>query len=356
MLSAVLLISAYAFLFSLPDAVGVQSHALPSKARVEVVVDTSAAAKTAAAKEEKRRSDDEKSGSDEERHTTLDQNNKGAAGEPKLDAKTLTERLAEMKKNRPPRTVNHNKPKRKPRPYKPPTPAPPKWNVGYVISLTGCPKGTDDPLIDGAAVLKHSIHLNSHANPESGSRYGYKMYAIVHPDAIDCAGPLFDIGYDLLIRDVPVPVDEIKGDFLRTKVVDNGCCGEKEYIKLHAYTILKHPVVVHLDLDTIVMKPMDDLFDVILSDLNEEPNAPKEIEKRLSIMFDKPLPPKVDAFFTQITTWSRPGRSMWAFRVASSSFVLEWSHSTNMKRLYGRATLWKARDGAASASDPSMVA
>ena len=284
-LSAILLFSAYAFLFSLPDA-------LPSEAEVEVAVDKSAAATAPTIDAEQR------SGAD-----------KGGPGK----VANGKERLAEMKMNRPPRTKtvvtnNNNTPKLRPRPHEPLTATPPKSDVGYVVSLTGCPKGADDPLVDGAAVLKHSIHMNSHANPDSGSRYGYKMYSIVHPDAIDCAGPLADIGYELLIRDVPVPVDEIQGNFLRTKVVDNGCCGEKEYIKLHAYTILEHPVVVHLDLDTIVMKPMDDLFDVILRDLDEQPNALEDIEKRLPIMFDKTLPPKVDAFFTRDYNMVKAGK------------------------------------------------
>ena len=134
--------------------------------------------------------------------------------------------------------------------------------VAYAVSLTGCPK--DDPLTDGGAVLKHSIHLRSASNPASGSRYGYRMYAIVHPAAMACASQLEDVGYELLVRDVPVPVNEIRGDFLRTKVVVNGCCGEKEYIKLHAYTLVDHPIVVHLDLDTIILRPMDDLFDAML--------------------------------------------------------------------------------------------
>jgi len=142
-------------------------------------------------------------------------------------------------------------------------------------------------------------------NPASGSRYGYKMYAIVHPDATDCAQQLAAVGYELLVRDVPVPVDEIRGDFLRTKVVVNGCCGEKEYVKLHAYTLLDHPVVVHLDLDTIVLRPMDGLFDAMLNDDN---SAAANDMNKLPIMFDKPLPPRVDAYFTRDYNMVKAGK------------------------------------------------
>lgn len=136
--------------------------------------------------------------------------------------------------------------------------------VGYAVSLTGCPGPGGDSLADGAAVLRHSIHLSSAAHPPSGSRYGYRMYAIVHPDAKDCMAEVERAGYEVLIRDVPVPVAEIGGKFLREKVGSNGCCGEREYVKLHAYTLVRHPVVVHLDLDTVVLRPMDALFDAML--------------------------------------------------------------------------------------------
>ena len=39
--------------------------------------------------------------------------------------------------------------------------------------------------------------------------------------------------------------------------------GEKEYLKLYSYLLLDYPVVVHLDLDTLVLKPMDDVFDIM---------------------------------------------------------------------------------------------
>jgi hypothetical protein len=72
--------------------------------------------------------------------------------------------------------------------------------------------------VDGAAVLKHSIHLSS---IHGSGRYDYKMYAIVHPEAMSCAAPLADIGYTLLTRDTPVAVEEIQGEFLRGRIVNN---------------------------------------------------------------------------------------------------------------------------------------
>ena len=134
--------------------------------------------------------------------------------------------------------------------------------IAYAISLTSCSETPS--LVDGAAILAHSIHLSSIQNPKSKSKYDYKMYAIIHQNAISCQPTLEKLGYTPLIVDVPVPVKDIEGDFLREKVPDNGCCGDLEFIKLWAYTLVDHPFVVHLDLDTIVLKPMDELYDAAL--------------------------------------------------------------------------------------------
>jgi hypothetical protein len=130
--------------------------------------------------------------------------------------------------------------------------------IAYAVSITGCGR---DPITDPAAVLAHSIHLHSiHGN----GRYDYALYAIYHPNAVSCASTLAPLGYTLLERETPVQVSEIQGEFLRSKIEQNGCCGEKELIKLHAYTLDQHPVVVHLDLDTLVLQPLDALFDIML--------------------------------------------------------------------------------------------
>lgn len=90
--------------------------------------------------------------------------------------------------------------------------------VGWAVTITGC---GSDPITEGAAVLKHAIHLTSiHGN--LGGRYDYKMYAIYHPDGEACALTLKDLGYELIQRDTPVAVKDIEGKFLREKIVSNG--------------------------------------------------------------------------------------------------------------------------------------
>lgn len=166
--------------------------------------------------------------------------------------------------------------------------------VGFAVTVTGCGA---DPITEGAAVLKHSIHLASiHGN--LGGRYDYQMYAIYHPDGAKCAAPLKELGYELVKRETPVAVKDIEGDFLRNNIEKNGCCGEKELVKLEAYTLVQHPVVVHLDLDVLVLKPLDALFDWMLVD-------PEELKSdydtsNVPIMWPEMEKPKrVNAYFTR---------------------------------------------------------
>jgi len=112
--------------------------------------------------------------------------------------------------------------------------------------------------------------------------------------------PLEKLGYTLLERETPVAVEDIKGDFLRKKIADNGCCGEKELIKLEAYTLTDHPIVVHLDLDTLVLKPMDALFDLMLGTRLDASG--------MDIMWpEEPLPKQIDAYFTRDYNMVYPG-------------------------------------------------
>lgn len=162
--------------------------------------------------------------------------------------------------------------------------------VAYAISLTSCSESPT--FIDGAAVLAHSIHLSSSRNPNSGSNYDYKMYAIVHNDAKSCIPSLEKLGYSVLLVDVPVPVKDIEGDYLRNNVHRNGCCGELEFIKLWAYTLTEHPFVVHLDLDTMILRPLDELFEAANNGNTKNIDAVMWPEEHHT---DTP----VDAFFTR---------------------------------------------------------
>jgi len=161
--------------------------------------------------------------------------------------------------------------------------------IGWAITITGC---GSDPITEGAAVLKHSIHLASMHGPMNG-RYDYKLYCLYHPDAFKCAKTLESLGYELIERNTPVAVKDIQGGYLKSKIHQNGCCGEKELVKLEAYTLTQHPIVVHMDLDTLVMKPLDNLFDWMLSKTDDGTSE-------VPVMWtDEPKPKRVNAMFTR---------------------------------------------------------
>ena len=173
--------------------------------------------------------------------------------------------------------------------------------VAFAVSVTGCGA---DPITEGGAVLQHSIHR---ASIHGQGKYDYKLFAIYHPSASKCALPLAALGYELLERDVFVNVAmDIEGEYLRNKIGSNGCCGEKELIKLEAYKLTDYPIVVHLDLDVLILKPLDDLFDMMLL-------GPQSVDNTNDFVMQEhdhqpePLPERINAFFTLDYNMVKPG-------------------------------------------------
>ena len=90
---------------------------------------------------------------------------------------------------------------------------------------------------------------------------------------------------------------EIRGEFLRNHIQRERCCGEDEFIKLEAYR-LPEEIIVHVDLDFALYKPMDHLFDAILY----SKDSPEGIAARSKIELERPgekLPDKIGAFLTR---------------------------------------------------------
>jgi hypothetical protein len=153
--------------------------------------------------------------------------------------------------------------------------------IAYAVTVTGCGK---DPLIEGAAVVQHSIRTRA-------SRAYHSHFVVFYPpEAASCAEPLQSLGFELMPRHVFVNVSDIEGDFLRTQITSNGCCGEKELLKLEAYTLVQYPIVVHLDLDVLILQSMDALYDAMLL---QQP-VPSTILQSPS----QSIPNQVNAFFT----------------------------------------------------------
>ena len=180
----------------------------------------------------------------------------------------------------------------------------------YVVSLILC-KDQENTVgfLDSAAVLRHSVHKNSKHYADSGSKYSYKMYAIVHQNCAKYAPLLESVGYETIVRDTPIDRKQIRNNFYRTQVEHENCCGSAEFIKMYAYKLTQHPVVVHFDLDKIIMKPFDDLFDAIIYDGTTD--LGKAARRRLDVEWpEDAIPDQIDAFFTRDYTSSWPWKKI----------------------------------------------
>jgi hypothetical protein len=172
--------------------------------------------------------------------------------------------------------------------------------IAYAVSITACSSNKGPfqggKLFDNAAVLHQSVKLASQR-----SKYDYHMIAFVHPDATDCANAMKKLGYEVQVRETPFNETEIENPVLQ-QVQESGCCGSKEYLKLYAYTLLEYPVVVHIDMDTIVLKPMDPMFDLMLD--------PSFNLSKIPAMWLKPedFPPAVDFMYTRDYNMVEPPR------------------------------------------------
>lgn len=93
--------------------------------------------------------------------------------------------------------------------------------IGVASTVTGC---GESPFQDAAAVLKYS--LDRHSAAHNNGKYNYQTYIFYHPNATQCVAPLADLGFVLLERPPPVRIEEIRGDDLRERIGNNGCCGE----------------------------------------------------------------------------------------------------------------------------------
>uniref|UniRef100_A0A6U6KUT6 Nucleotide-diphospho-sugar transferase domain-containing protein n=1 Tax=Odontella aurita TaxID=265563 RepID=A0A6U6KUT6_9STRA len=133
------------------------------------------------------------------------------------------------------------------------------------------------------------------------------MIAFVHPSAAACsASDLRALGYDVRVKETPVNATEIRGEFLRRTIQVRGCCQEKELLKLYAYTLTDYPVAVHLDVDSILLRPLDDLFDAMIGG-----GDAAEAARRLAVHGGAALPENgpVNFFFTRdYNLVNKPGK------------------------------------------------
>lgn len=173
--------------------------------------------------------------------------------------------------------------------------------VAVASTVTGCDE--DQFFIDAAAVLKYSLDRQS-AKHNDQSRYLYDSIIFYHPDAKHCVEPLLQSSghnneYRLIETPTPIKVSEIQGDGeLRERIVKNGCCGEKELIKLESYRLTQYPIVIHTDLDVIINKPMDPVLDIMLE--TKRYKSSQELLSKVPIMWkNNGIPDDIEFIFTK---------------------------------------------------------
>lgn len=225
--------------------------------------------------------------------------------------------------------------------------------IAYALSLIKCGdfQSNIGGLVDAATVLAYSVYHHSARHPSSNSKYDFKLYAIVHKQAESCSGTLRDLGFEILLRDPPVTLEEMSSASLRKHAPRAWCCGEAEFIKLYAYTLLEHDIVVHLDIDFLITKPMDDLYDSMLLD----PHSAEGQAARSKIPLERPTDPwpdNIEAFVTrdwgQVIPGRKPGfqAGFVVLRPSISIFeqVLDTIRQTDYDGGYSHENGWEERD------------
>jgi hypothetical protein len=179
------------------------------------------------------------------------------------------------------------------------------YAIAYVPDSSPFEEGIN---FDAAAVLAHSIYLHSIRN--NASFYDYKLYALVSNNANDeveaATKQLQTIGYEVLRKDNPVVLRNVQDKELYKRYQKRPLALD-HFIKLYAYTLTNHPIVVLLSPDSFVTKPMDDLFDVMIyGDIRARRGVSRE--KYSTMSNASHWPKNVEAAFVRNWADNRPGR------------------------------------------------
>ncbi|CAN0003734.1 unnamed protein product, partial [Ectocarpus sp. 4 AP-2014] len=128
--------------------------------------------------------------------------------------------------------------------------------VAFAISVTSLELPTASTMLDSAEVLIQSIRAACKL-----SRYRCEALALTLPSVSqEGRQHLEGMGWRVVEKDLPVAVEDIENETYRKHVVKSGCCGANEFIKLHAYTLTQYHRVMHVDADTLMLHPMDELM------------------------------------------------------------------------------------------------
>jgi len=191
-------------------------------------------------------------------------------------------------------------------------------NIAYMLTISKCPEDVTaltNPTIenniyyDTYAICRHSVCGISTSSEElifgapPDTVYDYTMYAAVHPDATVCPAPngaqidmvttLMDLGYYPKVWETPVVPTSVADDYLRTNLPND--VGFEDLVKLHAFRLTQHPLVVLVEPTTFFMQPVDELYNGLLADNGIAAYA-KRLENNLIDMGSMVIKPSLTEF------------------------------------------------------------
>lgn len=120
----------------------------------------------------------------------------------------------------------------------------------FAITIT-----SDGPFQDGAAVLAYSI-----VRVSENKNYDVSLVAFVHPTVTTTRPILTRLGFHVIEVPTPINASAIKFKWFREHIDKNGCCGSSELIKLNSYRLEQYDKVIHMDADTFVLNPIDEVL------------------------------------------------------------------------------------------------
>ena len=132
-----------------------------------------------------------------------------------------------------------------------------KRKIAYAITVT-----KDGHFVDGALVLGYSAKRVHDITKGFDSEYDADLIAFVVPTVVTSRPILAAYGWKIIERTLPVGYDEIQNQEYANSMRNSGCCGGDEFLKLWAYTLTEYHRVVHLDMDSLVLGNMDELFSI----------------------------------------------------------------------------------------------
>jgi hypothetical protein len=124
--------------------------------------------------------------------------------------------------------------------------------IAFAISIT-----KDGSFQDGAAVLAYSIIKEAQRHKEDTD---VSLVAFVHPLVSETRPVLTKLGFHVIETPMPINITAIEHKWLREKINFNGCCGASELIKLNSYRLSQYDNIVHMDADTMLLNPVNELL------------------------------------------------------------------------------------------------